>query len=388
MHRTSNSFNVLQAIAAVVALALVLWASGAPNFRLAEAAALTDFSNTLSDSAPGVGADQTIEFVAPNVIGGTAGEGIVITFPAGFDLSTIGEEDIDLLEDGTDENLGGGWLVATTSNTVSITSGGIAEIAAGATTTIRIGLNATSQVAGDSQIVNPVAGSYEIQIETAYDSDPGAGVTIANDNGETRVAIVDSVVVTAAVDTQFTFSVAGVAGGETVNDRTTGGPTTATAIPFGELEAGSGNASTAAQDLTVVTNASNGFVVTVLADQQLTASNGADIDGFRNGTLDSTPIAWESPTGVVGDEDTYGHWGVTTDDPTLVDADFAGTLNGGYVAVSTSTPVEIFRHDGPTNGSTTGEGQTRVGYRVEISALQEAATDYTATLTYVATPVF
>jgi hypothetical protein len=35
-----------------------------------------------------------------------------------------------------------------------------------------------------------------------------------------------------------------------------------------------------------------------------------------------------------------------------------------------------------------GVGSTTVAYKVEITSLQEAAKDYTATLTYIATPVF
>lgn len=382
MHRAFNTFSVLQAIAATVTFAIVLWAMGAPSIRFAEAASVTDFSDTLSTSEPSVGSNHTIEFVSPNGIG--TAQSITLTFGAGFDLSTIGEEDIDLLENGVAESIGGQWSVATTSSTIVITSGGIASIAGGATTTIRIGTHATAPGdtpnTPDSQIINPTAGSHEVSVS--------AGAT--PDTGTTQVAIVATVEVSAAVDTQFTFTVAGVVGGSNVNTAdTTGGTTTATTIPFGELDIGT--ASTAAQDLTVVTNAANGFVVTVVTDQQLTATNGADIDGFRNGNFDTTPVQWEAPSESLGDEDTYGHWGVTSDDPTVgvgLTDDF-NTGGGGDRFVSASTtPVEVFRHTGPTDGTTTGEGTTRVGYKVEISALQEAATDYTATLTYVATPVF
>jgi hypothetical protein len=383
MHRTSNTFSVLQAIAATVALALILWAMGVPSFRIAEAAALTDISNTLSDSAPGAASDHTIEFVSPNAIGGVVSQGIVITFETGsFDLSTIGEEDIDLLENGVAESIGGDWTVSTTSDSISILSNGLSGITAGATTTVLIGLHATNDGSPDSQIINPTAGSYTIDIDTQ------AGA----DSGQTQVAIVDSVQVTASVDTQFTFTVAGVLAGEPVNTAdTTGGSTTANTIEFGLLEAGAPNASTAAQDLTVNTNATNGFVVTVTTDQQLQSTSGADIDGFRNGTFDDTPQAWESPTAVFGSENTYGHWGITTDDPTIgvgLTDDFDAGGSGGLFVSASTTPVEVFRHNGPADGTTTGQGTTRVGYKVEISALQEAGTDYTATLTYVATPVF
>jgi len=119
MQRASNTFSLLQASAAVVTLALILWTIGVPSIRFAEAASVTDFSNTLSNSAPGAVSDHEIVFVTPSGVDGT--ESIVITFPAAsFDLSTIGEEDIDLLEDGVQENVGGPWGVATTSNTITL----------------------------------------------------------------------------------------------------------------------------------------------------------------------------------------------------------------------------------------------------------------------------
>ena len=181
---------------------------------------------------------------------------------------------------------------------------------------------------------------------------------------------------------------AGVAGGTTVNTAdTTGGTTTATTIPFGTINAGV--ASTAAQRLTVVTNARSGFAVTVKADSQMVSSNGADIDGFANGAYTTTPTAWTAPTGTPGSENTYGHWGLTSDDDSVTGGNLFNVGAGGnrYVSAST-TPVEVFKHTGPANGTTQGVGTTLVGYKVQRSALQEAAEDYTATLTYVATPVF
>ena len=378
MHRASNAFLVLQATAAIVAAAVLVWSVGLSSAHLAQAANVTSFSDTLSDTAPSAAANHTIEFVSPTGVGN--GESIVITFPAGsFDLSTIGEEDVDLLEDGVAESIGTTWLVSTTSDSITITSQGAFTIAAGATTTILIGLHATNDGSPDSQIVNPGAGSYEISVTAG-----------SADSGSARVAILDNVTVTASVDTLFTFTVGGVAAGQTVNTAdTTGGDTTPTTIPFGTLVANT--ASTAAQDLTVTTNAKNGFVVTVQTDQQLSSSNGADIDGFRNGGYDTTAVAWAAPGATIGQENEYGHWGLTSDDSTLTES-LTNPFNVGsggdrFVSAST-TPVEVFRHDGPADGTGQGEGTTRVGYKVEVSSLQEAADDYTATLTYVATPVF
>jgi hypothetical protein len=384
MSRTKSTFGLLQAVAFVVGLAIFVWSLGLPTFRFAEAANVRLVSDTLSDSAPSVPSNHTISFVTPT--GVANGETIVIDFSEGpFVLGSVGADDIDVQDDGTDLSVaagcGGteevGFSTAGDQITLEFCSGDGASIGANGTTTIEIGTNATFDDAGDDQITNPGVGSYEITI--------AAG---SIDSGATRVAIIAPVVVTAAVDTSFTFTVEGLATG-TVNQEPITGTSTATAIPFGVLEAGT--ATTSAQQLSVSTNASYGFAVTVQVDQQLLSSTGADIDGFIDGAYTDTPVAWEPPTGTISSEDSWGHWGLTTEDSSLTAGlsdpfDSAGT---GQLFVSASTtPVEVFRHDGPSDGTTDHIGRTRVGYKVEISPLQEAGDDYTATLTYVATPVF
>jgi hypothetical protein len=373
MHRTTNAFSVLQATAATLGLAIILWSVGLPSLRFAEAANVTNFSDTLSDSAPGVNANHTIQFTSPSGIAN--GASIVLDFTDGtFDTTSVDHTDIDVATPSDltlAANCSGSEQVGASFAgdilTLQFCTGDGASLAANGTTTIEIGLNATSQTAGDQQINNASVGSYQIPL------------TAGADSGETRVAILNTVEVTASVDTLFTFTVGGVATGGTVNGQTTTGSTTATAIPFGELDAGV--ASTAAQSLTVVTNARNGFVVTVESDGMLDSTNGADIDGFANGTYTSSPTAWSAPSNTPTLENTYGHWGLTSDD------DDYFPVSQTYVSAST-TPVEILAHTGPTNGTGSGEGTANVGYRVQVGSLQEAATDYNAILTYIATPVF
>ena len=382
MIRAYDSFVLLRAVAVVVAVCTIVWSIGYSSARLAQAANVTSFSDTLSDSAPGVGADHTVEFVTPS--GMSAGGTLTITFASAFgNIAAITATDVDLVIAGSDVSLassasGATWGVSTTSDSVVLTSD-TGAINPDDTVVIRIGTNAAFGGTGTNQITNPVTpNSYVIAVDVD-----------GEDSGQTRVAIVDEVVVTASVDTVFTFTVSGVGGGETVNSVTTTGTSTATEIVFGTLQAGV--ASTTAQDLTVVTNASNGFVVTVQTDQQLQASNNAIIEGFIEGQYTSTPAEWVSPNPVIGQSNTYGHWGITTDDATLTESlsdifDVSGSGNR-FVSAST-TPVEVLRHDGPVNGVEHSDGTARVGYRVEISALQPAGSDYTATLTYVATPIF
>ena len=384
MHRASNAFSVLQATAAIVAMATILWSLGASSIRFAEAAAVTSYSDTLSTSAPSVAATHTVEFTTPT--GVANGETITIDFGPNFSgTTTITAADITVSTTtgatsvvaascgaGTDQ-VGAAFGANDSILTLTFCSAATSQdyVSALGTTTITIG--------GTNQLTNPTAGSYEIDL-TAGD---GA------DTGSTRVAIVDTVTVTASVDTVFNFTVSGVNNGLTVNGTTTGTTTSATEIGFGQLVAGIPR--TGAQDLQVTTNAKNGFVVTVVSDGQLDSQTGADIDGFANGNFDSAATPWVAPSASVGSEETYGHWGITSDDPTVTAGltDEFDTAGDGqdYVSASTS-PVEVFRHTGPTDGTGTGQGTTRVGYTVQISSLQEAATDYQAVLTYIATPVF
>ncbi len=379
MIRTQTSFTLLQATAVVSTLAIILWSVGVPTLRFAEAANVTSYSDTLSDSAPSAVSNHTISFVTPT--GFVAGDTITLTFQSGFTgIGSLVAQDLDLYASGTERDLidgaasGSDWNVTAAGQVIDIESG-TDTIGAGATVTIEIGTNATNGGTGTNQITNPTAGSYSIDVTFG-----------ASDAGRTLVAIVNTVTVTASVDTIFNFTVNGVNSGLNVNSDTTTGTSTSTTIPFGELVADT--PSTLAQDLVVNTNAANGFVVTVQTDQQLKSATNADIDGFIDGSYITSPEVWTGPSPTIGQEETYGHWGITSNDDTI-GADIFDVLGSGqrYLSAST-TPVEIFSNDGPAIGTQDGVGTTRVGYTVEISALQEAGTDYTATLTYVATPVF
>lgn len=170
-----------------------------------------------------------------------------------------------------------------------------------------------------------------------------------------------------------------------VNSTSTTGSTTATTIPFGVLSANT--IYTLGQQLSVTTNARNGFVVTVEQDGNLQSSTGADIDGFSNGTYVNTPTTWSAPTNGLLLENEWGHWGLTSNDSDLNGGEFTSGGGNKWVAAST-TPRQVFSHTGPANGTTQDVGQVEVAYQVQITPLQEAADDYNATLMYVATPTF
>jgi hypothetical protein len=154
-------------------------------------------------------------------------------------------------------------------------------------------------------------------------------------------------------------------------------------MPFATTTVGVPN--TIAQTLSVTTNARNGFVVTVNADQRLTSATGADIDRFQNDTPPGSPAAWTSPTGTIAATETgWGHEGITSEDDLNSDEFGTNLWAGNFVG----NARQVFSHNGPADGTTVSIGSTKVGYQIEISALQEAGNDYTQTLTYVATPTF
>ncbi len=385
MYVSKRQVTMQSGIATLTAIALVLWALGAHMFTTAEAANLTYVKDTLSDSDTGSPSDHEFQFLSPT--GVAAGQTITITFPAGFDLTGVDDTDMDLTVGVTDQPLapapsGATWGAVVAGQVITFTSG-TAVVGSNATVTIEIGTNATGGVA-NAQIDNPgVVSSPELTITAG-----------PSDTGQTRVAIVDNVLVTANINTSLTFTVSGVANGATVNGSgtTTATTTTSTSLPFETINAGTSK--TLAQDLSVTTNATHGYVVTVEQDQNLLSSTGADIDGFIDGAYTDTPTAWVAPSNSILLENTWGHWGLTTTDGDLKGA---GTDFGAadlWISAST-TPRAIMAHDGPSDGVTgtadsTGDdiGATRVGYQVQISALQEAGDDYSTTLTYIATPTF
>ncbi len=364
----SASYRV---IATLVATALLMWAMGASHF--AQAANITNVYDLLSDSAPSAASNHTIEFVSPTGVGN--GEDIVIAFETGtFDLTGIGQEDIDLLVNGANVQAAD-WSVVTGADDITITIN-TGSIAADATTTILIGDHATNEGTPDTQIVNPApAGGNQ-----SYEIDISAGTS---DSGHTRVVILDTVEVTANVQTTFSFTVAGVATSTAINGTSTTITSSSTTIPFGTLSAG--EIETLAQDLAVTTNAIQGFVVTIEEDQHLLSSTGADIDNFVDSVTSDTPAAWASPQDNIANENTWGHWGITSEDTDTTRTNEFGSNT--WAGVST-TPQVVFSHDGPADGTTAGEGSTSIGFQVEISPLQEAADDYSTTLTYIATPTF
>lgn len=359
---TRNVSASQKVIATLLATAVVLWTLG--YHATAQAANVTNLSDTLSDSAPGADSDHTIVFDTATDI--QIGETITVTFPADFDLTGVTTGDFDISDAANWTEAAPAGQVVTFTRTNSILAGGA---------TVTINFDGANKINNPS---NPTGGneSYEIDI---------AGTM--TDSGHTRVVILDTVLVTATVDTVFDFTVLGKLTGTTVNGVASTLDSSSTTIPFGTLA--HNDDEIIAQELNVTTNAANGFVVTVQTDGEFRSSTGAEIDGFVDNSDTGTPTAWAAPTENILDETTWGHWGVATDDTDAGDGLQDGTEFGAdeWIA-ATTTPRAVFAHTGPSDGTTEDMGSTTVAYKVEISPLQEAGDDYQTTLTYIATPTF
>ncbi len=379
MIHTEKTVRTLQAVAMTVGIAVFLWSTGLPTiFRFAEAASITNASDTLSNSAPSQASNHTIAFRTAN--GLSIGQTIELTFPVAFTMGSVGEDDIDILVASSSSSTAAAagadtWGVTVAGSVVTLETPTNSGVASNTPIVVRIGNHAVTSGTGVNQITNPSATTTSYAIDIAGSM---------QDSGQVRVAIIDQVIVSANVDTSLTFSVAGVNNGQLVNGTTTTGTSTNIALPFGTL--GINNVRTLAHDLSVTTNATNGFNVTVVQTGELQSTTGATIDGFIDGLYTVTPSPWQAPDADILFPDTYGHWGITSDDA-AVPARTAQFASNQWVSGST-TPIAIMGHTGPSDGTLSGYGASRIGYQVEISALQEAGDDYTTTLRYIATPTF
>lgn len=194
----------------------------------------------------------------------------------------------------------------------------------------------------------------------------------------------DSIAVSATVDPNFSFAVAGVASGGNFNGGTgnINVTSTATTIPFSTLA--DGTPKIAAHDITITTNAGSGYTVTAshsgAASSAPLNSGSNNIDAF-SGT-NASPTTWSAPAGSAANTNT-GYFGYSTEDATLC----TGTANrftsgGAKWAGSSTVGAEVAC-------ATTGVSSqtTRIGWEAEINEIQPAGS-YTGTVILVATPTY
>jgi len=319
----------------------------------ARAASLTSISDKLSDSDRGVNATHTITFNTNTIL--TSGQYISIVLPPEFSSGAV----VGNVTCPTDTS-----ATVTGTSTVICTAGGT-PIATG------------TKVLTITSVSNPTSiGSYLINATTRRVDNS------VIEQAYMMVAIVDNIDVSATVASTLQFVISPLDAGTTVNGFETNKTSATSSLAFGVLTVGT--STVMGQALSVLTNADNGYAVTVEQDQNLTSNTNSDIDSFLNGTS-SAPQGWASPANTLDSEWTYGHFGFTTEDTDLAAGDtFGSDLWRGFAS---TTPVEVMYHGGPSDGTAPDKGYTEVAYRIEVSPLQEAG-DYYNTLTYIATPIY
>lgn len=213
------------------------------------------------------------------------------------------------------------------------------------------------------------------------------------------VAVIESVRVTATVDPQITFRIMGVSTGTTTCGVATTVTTTSTAVPLGTLSIGS--FTSAAQALSVSTNASSGYAVTAIANDQLGKDGNTCTGG---GPTFSNPCIPDS----AGDNAAMSHsaidkWDSTStkgfayslQDPngTVTEA-FAYNTGTGNCSGASFCSKQFADNENSEVAQTLFSDTTvadndniYVCYRAVISASQQAA-DYTSNITYRATATF
>ncbi len=120
------------------------------------------------------------------------GESMTITFPAGFQLSSFTEDDVDIADDGIDfttaPTCGGseqvGISVSGSTVTFEMCAGDGGSVASGSVIEIELGLNASSSGTGTRQITNPPnVGSYFISFTGTFGNGGSVIVPIVQSSG-------------------------------------------------------------------------------------------------------------------------------------------------------------------------------------------------------------
>lgn len=209
--------------------------------------------------------------------------------------------------------------------------------------------------------------TYYVQFSTFNNTDCS---TSPVDSGTVAFIYTNGQTLSATVDPTLSFSIAAVNSGGTVNGATTNITTTSTTIPLGSLSTGSNKI--AAHDLTIGTNAQNGYTVT-------TKYTGALASGTHNMTDHTGTNASPSTFSSAGTEAV----GYTTEDATLGTGTAARfTSSGGNKwAGFSSTAYEVAYSNASVSET------VRVGYQAGIAATTQAGS-YTTTVVYTATPTY
>jgi hypothetical protein len=376
-----------QKFIAVTAAFMAVMAYGMPT----QAALMTSASVRLSNAAAGQGADYVFSAVAtsggeikgirmawrtsPSTGAGTADQVLADSAIGSTDWTGIAAHTAWALNK---TNVDTGILYLQNPDQASVPAGTVIGWRINSITNPSIGTPPNGCTAN----ANNSSGTCFIRIQT-YNTDALATMqaqTPANIIDEVTIAFAvnAAVTVTAKVDPSLTFTVNGVNTTTAANGVLTSADSTFNTLPFGFLTPGTPRY--LAHDLTVRTNANNGYIVTVRMATQMTGTYGTNnIDPFAApSTTWSTPQNWAVPTGTVANVDSGWIGAHTTNTNVAGWAEAAGKW--GPV---NATANQVMNSSTPDQGS----AATRVTYALEVNVFQPADS-YTGVIVYNCTPTY
>lgn len=354
-------------------LLVALLVASFPVFKhKAQAASLTSMRAVASRLAENTNSDYTIYFVSPTGIQSGEVDTIVLTFSSDYTLAAEAAANFDFAvgDSGTcttavftEETIATTasateWGVDVTGDVVTFTPETDDTHAGGLCYRIEMGTVATTGGTGAANTVQNGALDNDETIIFSGDFD---------DTGTISLDIIsdDQVDITATVDPTITFTIDDNAIGFGTLSAATGRWATADATGANAV---AGNLPTAANVLTIATNAASGYALTY---------NGATLTS-SGGTIDVASITADSD-GTPGTEQ-FGLALSTSGNATIAGAyDRATNSDFAFVASTTTT---IASETGPTATETFS-----VSYLANISGSTEAGA-YATTLTYIATGTF
>ncbi len=358
----------------------------------AQAATLLNMSDTLSTQKASTVANHTIVFRTPTGAAENT-DTITLTFSADFTMNSVAFGDFDLAHSAgsqsdcaaptytNEETLAASasdteWGAALSGQVITFTAPtdgvGAAAIATNACVQIQIGTNATAGATGDTQITNGAAD----------DDDTVAIAGTFGDSGTITVDIIDDdqVSVSATVNQSVTFDIdVGTAGNEntdtpydvalgtiTVTDTRVSGATDSVNRIMMDLDT---NATSGATVTVRNTNGANGLVSTAVGADNIGSADGAIADGTENYGL--CVISVTQTTGTLSKASPYNSGSCAADTETN---DIQGLTTTGENIVTSTAPL--------------AGGRAQVAVNAAISGVTVAHSDYTDTLTFIATANF
>ncbi len=376
--RPEGNFIKQKAIRFTLIVVMILASSGITS--KVSAGAINTASDTLSTIKQSVGANHTIQFTMNASDAVAATETITVTFPSGFDLTSLSSpNDFDLRINATDETLQSGACGSTdtfravvASQTVTFTACNSYDNTAegsGPVVIIKIGTHTTIGTPGSNQITN----------QTAAQNNSDAKIVIGGTDASGTIAVEivtdNTLAVTGTVDPQITCVISSTDGDSDANPNTTS---------FGTFTLG---AVTTANDIptwTISTNATNGYNISVLSTGNTTnAGLYSSAAGYVIKSADSAEnsTADLSVSATIG----YGLQGTKTNG----DAGSATTtITAPYTSTSNSvgrlqlTAQQLASATGPVSNATVVST-----LKAKVTAFVPAGT-YVDTLKYVCTGIY